>query len=65
MGISDPIIRVIIATLIAVLYFTEILNGTLGIILPVIAAVFVLISFISFCPIYRVFGIMTCSVTKK
>jgi len=65
MGISDRIIRVIIAAVIAVLYFTETLNGTLGIILLVVAAVFVLTSFISFCPIYRVFGIKTCAVTKE
>lgn len=60
MGTADRIIRVIIAAIIAVLYFTGIIPGTLGVILLILAVVFVLTSLISFCPLYAPFGISTC-----
>lgn len=60
MGTADRIIRVIIAAIIAVLYFTGILKGTLGVILLILAGVFVLTSLISFCPLYAPFGLSTC-----
>jgi hypothetical protein len=59
MGTTDKIIRIAIAVLVAVLYFTNVISGTLGIILLVLAAVFVLTSLISFCPLYLPFGINT------
>ncbi len=59
MGIADRIIRVIAAVIIATLYFTGVLSGTFGIILMVLAGIFVLTSFISFCPLYLPFGIRT------
>lgn len=62
MGIADRVIRVIIAAVIATLYFTHILSGTLGIVLMVISGVFVLTSLISFCPLYRIIGVSTCKV---
>lgn len=65
MGSADRIIRIIIAAIIGVLYFTGTISGTLGIILLVLAAIFVLTSFISFCPLYAPFGITTCSVKEK
>jgi len=42
------------------LYFTNVITGTLGIVLLVIAGVFVLTSLISFCPLYTILGINTC-----
>jgi len=60
MGSADRIIRIIIAVVIAVLFFTKVLSGTLGIVLLVLAVVFLLTSFISFCPLYLPFGIKTC-----
>jgi hypothetical protein len=59
MGNADKIIRIAIAVLVAVLYFTEIISGTLGIVLLVLAGVFVLTSLIGFCPLYLPFGIST------
>ena len=64
MGKADRIIRVIIAAIVGVLYFTGTISGTLGIVLLVLAGVFVLTSFISFCPLYAPFGISTCSVKE-
>ncbi|MEN9441258.1 MAG: hypothetical protein RLZ33_1335 [Bacteroidota bacterium] len=60
MGGADRVIRVIIAAIIAVLYFTKVIPGTLGIVLLALAGIFVLTSLISFCPLYAPFGISTC-----
>jgi len=59
MGTTDKIIRIAIAALIAVLYFTNVISGTLGIILLIFAGVFVLTSLISFCPLYPLVGMNT------
>jgi hypothetical protein len=64
MGSTDRIIRSIIAIVIAALYFTNVITGLLGIVLLVLAAVFLLTSFISFCPLYLPFGISTRKKTK-
>ena len=64
MGNLDRGIRVFVAIVIAALYFTGTLTGTLGIILLVLAAVFVLTSFVSFCPLYTLIGASTCPVEK-
>ena len=60
MGTADRVIRFIVAAVIGVLYYTGTISGTLGIVLLVLAGVFVLTSFISFCPLYVPFGISTC-----
>jgi hypothetical protein len=60
MGSADKIIRVIFAIIFSVLYFTQTVTGTLGIVLSVLGAVFLLTSVISFCPLYVPFGINTC-----
>lgn len=59
MGTIDRVMRIIAAVVIAVLYFTNVIEGTLAIVLMVIAAVFVLTSFVSFCPLYVPLGIST------
>lgn len=60
MGSADRVLRVIVAAVIAILFFTGIIKGTLGIVLLVLAAVFILTSVVSFCPLYVPFGISTC-----
>lgn len=59
MGSADRIIRVIIAAILIVLYFTGTITGTLGIVLIALSVIFVLTSIISFCPLYLPFGINT------
>lgn len=59
MGSIDKGIRILVAVVIAILFFTKIISGTLGIVLLVLALVFVITSFISFCPLYFPFGINT------
>jgi hypothetical protein len=65
MGNADKIIRTVIAVVFAVLYFTNMITGTLGIVLMVLAAVFLLTSLVSFCPLYAPFGLSTCKVKDK
>ncbi|MBX7227093.1 MAG: DUF2892 domain-containing protein [Chitinophagales bacterium] len=59
MGNTDRLMRVIIAIIVAVLYFTGKISGTLGIVLLALAVIFVLTSLISFCPLYLPFGLST------
>lgn len=65
MGSADKIIRLIIAAVIAYLYYNGTISGTLGIILLTFAGIFVLTSLISFCPLYSLIGLNTCPVKKK
>ncbi|SFF76644.1 YgaP family membrane protein [Sunxiuqinia elliptica] len=52
MGIADRLIRLIVAAIIAVLYFTDIVTGTFGIILLILAVIFLLTSMLGHCPLY-------------
>jgi hypothetical protein len=60
MGSTDRIIRLSIATLIAVLYVTNVIEGTLAIVLGIAAVIFAATSFVNFCPLYSMLGINTC-----
>ncbi len=59
MGSADKIIRLIIAAIIVILFFTNVISGTLGIVLLILAGIFVLTSFMSLCPLYLPFGLST------
>lgn len=64
MGGADRIIRIIVAAVVGVLFWQGIISGTLAYVLLVLAAVFVLTSFVSFCPLYSLVGLNTCKVRK-
>ena len=64
MGTADRLIRIVIAAVVAALYFTNVITGTLGIVLLALAGVFVLTSLISFCPLYSLVGLNTCPAKK-
>ncbi len=55
----DRLIRVVLAAVFAYLYFGGIVTGALGIILLVLAVVFLLTSLIAFCPLYAPFKFKT------
>lgn len=65
MGTADKLIRVLIAAVIAYLYYNDTISGTLGLVLLVFAGVFVLTSLVSFCPLYVPLGISTCSTKNN
>ena len=52
MGSIDKLVRVFVALVIAVLYFTDQITGTAAIILGLFAVVFLLTSAIGFCALY-------------
>ena len=64
MGSIDKVIRILVAVVFVVLFVTKAVTGVWGIILLVLAAVFVLTSLISFCPLYWPFGISTAPKKK-
>jgi hypothetical protein len=64
MGSADRIIRILLAAVVGFLYYNGTISGTLGIVLLVFAAVFVLTSLVSFCPLYTLVGVNTCQVKK-
>jgi hypothetical protein len=59
MGTTDRVIRLAVVVLIAILYFTNVISGTLAIILGIVALVFLLTSLVGTCPLYMPFGIST------
>ena len=61
MGTTDKLIRFILAAIVGVLYYFQVIEGTLAIVLLALAGIFILTSFISFCPLYKPFGISTTS----
>jgi hypothetical protein len=64
MGSADRLIRVLLAAIFAILYFTGTVPGTIGLVLVALGAIFVLTSLVSFCPLYAIVGLNTCP-TKK
>jgi uncharacterized membrane protein len=65
MGTIDRVARVVLAAVMAGLILSGVVSGVFAIVLGVLAAVFVLTSIISFCPLYAPFGISTCPVKGK
>lgn len=64
MGSADKIIRLIAAVIIAILFFTGVVEGTLGIILLIVAGILVLTSLVGYCGAYTLLGISTCKKKK-
>lgn len=56
---ADRIVRIIVAVIVAALYFANLISGTTAIILIAIGAVLLLTSMINFCPLYYVLGLST------
>ena len=65
MGTVDRVIRILVAVVIIALYFMGEISGTAAIILLVLAAVFIITSFMSSCPLYMPFGISTAGKKKE
>jgi small-conductance mechanosensitive channel len=63
MGSADRIIRILLALVVGVLILTHQLTGIAAIVLGVLAVIFLLTSFVGFCPAYKPLGISTCRKT--
>jgi len=64
MGSTDRFIRLFVAVALLTTYYTGTVTGILGYVMLAIAAIFILTTFVSFCPLYTLFGINTCKVKK-
>lgn len=62
MGGVDRIIRFTVAVGVGVLYSLGIVTGMIAYVLLTLAVIFLLTSFVSFCPLYSLFGLSTCKV---
>ncbi len=65
MSSIDKLVRLALAIVLIILFYKEVLTGTLGIIALVLALVFTVTSLISFCPLYAIFGIRTNKKEEK
>jgi uncharacterized membrane protein len=59
MGTIDKTIRILVAVVVVVLYFTHVISGVLAIVLLALSAIFVVTSILSICPLYMPFGLST------
>jgi hypothetical protein len=59
-GSIDKIVRLLLAALFIILFFTHVVVGVFGYILLALAAILILTSLFSFCPIWMLFGVKTC-----
>lgn len=58
-GNIDRIVRILAAVAIIVLWYMQLISGTLAVVLLVVAGIFILTSLVNFCPLYSVIGIST------
>jgi len=65
MGLMDKGIRILLAVLIAILYFTNQITGVAAIVLGVFAIVFLLTSLVGFCPLYAPLKLSTLKKEEK
>lgn len=65
MGKIDRALRFLLGALVVYLYFTHQLSGGWAIVLGIFAIIFIITSFIGFCPMYTLLGIRTNKKEKK
>jgi hypothetical protein len=58
-GTIDKVVRILIAVLVVVLWYANVISGTLAVVLLIVSGILILTSVISFCPLYFPFGIST------
>ena len=59
MGTIDKAARILVAAVVVLLYFTNVISGTLAIVLLAVSAIFVITSLLGFCPLYVPMGMNT------
>ncbi len=59
MGTADKVIRILVAVVFAVLYFTHTVTGALGLVLLAVSVIFVITSLVGFCPLYYPLSLST------
>ncbi|MFY7742913.1 MAG: YgaP family membrane protein [Flavobacterium sp.] len=64
-GTTDKLIRIILAVVLGTLFLTNTVSDTLGIVFLIFAIVLIATSLISFCPLYTLLGVNTCTINRK
>jgi len=64
-GSSDKLIRLGLAIVLIVLFYLEIITGTLGMIALIVAFLLTLTSLVNFCPLYSIFKINTAKKSES
>lgn len=64
MGTYDRVIRIIISVIIAILYFTEMITGTTGIVLLILSIILLATGLVGVCPLYMPFDLSTRKIEK-
>lgn len=65
MGKFDKLVRVLLAAAMVLLFALHVVDGVLGIVLLVIAGIFLLTSLVGVCPMYTLLGMNTCPRQRK
>jgi hypothetical protein len=60
MGAVDRVIRTLIALILIALFLKGVITGVLGVVLGILAIVFLATSLVGWCPLYLPFKISTC-----
>ncbi|MCH8494999.1 MAG: DUF2892 domain-containing protein [Balneolales bacterium] len=64
-GTTDKVIRISLAIVLLILFFTNVLTGVAGIIAIIASVVLIGTSLFSFCGLYTLFGTNTCSIEEQ
>ncbi len=64
-GLTDRIIRMIIAITLGSVYYMDFVSGTAAIVVVVLAVIGLVTSLIGYCPIYHILGISTAAEKKE
>ncbi len=64
-GNVDRAGRIALAVIVGALYATGMVGGVLGLILGAVSVVLVLTALVSFCPLYKIIGLSTCSKCQE
>jgi len=64
MSNADKGVRIVIAIAVALLYYFNVIQGTLAYILMAVAIILLITSLVNFCPLYKLLGINTCKIKK-
>lgn len=64
MGNIDKLIRIVFALLLIGLYLLNIIEGTFGLVAAGLGLVFIITSFLGFCPLYSIIGFKTCKTEE-
>lgn len=59
MGTLDRVLRILVALILGALYLFDVVQGTLGIVLLIIAGILLVTGLIGYCHLYTLLGIST------